>query len=540
MSAVLKFILLQTSRGILSLTRVKSGRRAVFGVPQNFELPENLRGGRVLSDIPVFAKFVRECILAANLDTKKILFCLEDDNVICKEYQHLPCKSKNLLSFAKLEAEAVLSDNVDDYMIQNYEYGYLNEVTGKLTSALFAVKNKLIVGIRKGFSQCGLSVIKIIPPIGGLLYAAKTGVDSKGQTVAVLDLGFEKTRLLVLHDGFPIFQRTFEGVYEDIIEIVRKNQSVSFRDAVGLVGSNGVYGENVPDSSSEAAKQIAMLLDASASEAVRNIRMVISSERLELNQIILCGAMSTLPNFSEFWNQLGLDVSLKNIDLCAATGRLPEISPKARGIGLRPSAFFTFSGLLAAKKADDIDFLNAAKAKSGTRAANVAVLAFITLLALGVMALEPLLYSIKTNEIQQDNAVLSDTAHNEVKGLLQKQSDLSSQLAGEKSDRAVLPYAKSKTEETAKQLFDQVAAKARSIDSFTIDNTAGSVSLTFTVANYSDYLSIKHDIEANRYFTISIPFSIALQSNGAYSCSTVLSVTEFTPWNSDSKGGDGK
>ncbi len=536
MTASLKLILLQMTQSVLSLTDVKSGRRAVFGSPQYFELPESMRDGRAYSDIPFFAKFVRECILTAQLGTKKILFCLEDDNLVNKEYQHLPCKPRNLLSFAKLEAEAVLSDSVDGYLVQNYEYGHPNEVTGKLTSSLFAAKSKLITGIKRGFSQYGLHVVKIVPPIGGLLYAAKTAVESKGQTVAVLDSGFEKTRLLVLHDGFPIFARTFESIYEDIIEIVQKDKSVSFRDAVGLVNIRGVYGEASPNPDSAAATQVAALLDASANEAIRNIRMVISSERLELNRIVLCGAMSVLPNFNEFWNQLGLDIPLEKIDACAAAGGLPEISTKAHTAGLSPAAFFSAYGILAAKKADDLDFLNAVKAKSSSRAANIAVLALITLLAFGVMALEPILYTMKVAQNQLDSLALTAAEATGIKDLLQKQSDLTTRLAGAKNDLTLLPFGKSKTEEITKQLSDQIAAKVTSLN-FTVDNGQGSVTLTFNVASYDDYLAVKHTIETNGYFTISIPFSTSSQSDGAYSCSVVLNVKDFTPLDSGKDGG---
>lgn len=537
MAADLKMILLQVTRSVLSLTGVKSGRRAGFGLPQNFELPESMRDGRAYSDLPLLAKFVRDCIFTTQLGTKNIIFCLEDDNVICKEYQHLPCRPKNLLSFARLEAEAVLSDSVDDYLIENYEYGHANAVTGKLTSALFAVKSKLVLGIRKSFAQCGLHVIKIVPPIGGLLYAAKTAVDSKNQTVAVLDLGFEKTRLLVLYDGFPIFQRTFESIYEDIIDIIRTDKSVSFRDAAGLVNSWGVYGEATPDPASETAQRVATLLDASANEAVRNIRMVLSSERLELNRIVLCGAMSTLPNFSEFWGQLGLDVSLENIELSTATGNLPEASPEARSAGLRSASFFAASGLFPAKKADDIDFLNSVKAKSGAQAANIAVLAVITLLALGVMMLEPVFYTMKSAQIQIDKLALTAAEATGVKELMQTQSDLTAKLSGAKKDRDMLPYGKSNTEDAVKELENQIAAKAKAVNSVVIDNNVGNVTLTFTTANYNDYLSIKHDIEANGYFTIFIPFNATIQTDGTCTSNVVLHVSNFTPWDSGSKDG---
>ena len=539
-TADLKIILLQTTRSSLSLIPAKSGRRASFGLPRNFELPEGLRMGMAFSDIPMFAKFVRSCVEKAKLGTKKIVFCLEDDNLICKEYQHLPCKSKNLLSFARLEADSVLSDNVDDYLIQNYEYGRQNEVTGKITSSLFVAKSKLILDIKKNFSKYGLRVVKVTPPVSGLLNAAKSAINSKGKTVAVLDLSFEKTRLIVLHDGFPVFQRTFESIYDDIIEILMKNKTVSFDDTVSLINSYGVYGVSSPDLTSEAANQISTLLDTGANEVVRNIRMVLSSERLELSKIILCGAMSSLPNYSEFWNQLGLDIPLETIDLCAAAGKLPKINEKVRKSGFRPASFFTVSGLLTAKKADDIDFLNVMKARSSTRTVNFTVLALVTVSVIGVMALEPLLYSLRLSQNAQDKAALTDVKYTEIAGLLKTQSELTAQLTHVKSDRELLPFGKSKTMNPTKQLFDQVKTKAKSITTFNIDNTVGIVALTFETASYNDYLLIKKEIESNGYFNIQIPFTASLSQGGTYSCSVTLSWKDFVPFVSSSKGGGTK
>lgn len=535
MLADLKIILLQATRNALLLTPMKSGHRVSFGIPQNFELPANMRASEIYSDIPLFARFVRGCVDKANFGTKKVVFCLEDDQVISKEYQHLPCKSKNLLSFAKLEADSVLSDDIDDYIIQNYEYGLKNEVTGKMTSSLFVVKNKLISEITKNFSRCGLHVIKVTPPVSGLLYAAKAAIDSKGKTVAVLDLSFEKTRLLVLHEGFPVFQRTFEPIYDDIIEILMKSKSISYQEAVALISSYGAYGTSSADPSSEAFGQITALLDACANEAVRNIRMVISSERLELNRMVLCGAMSTLPNSSDFWNQLDLDIPLEPIELCAATGNLPQIEAKARRAGYQPAAFFTASGLLPTKKAEDIDFLKTVKIESNQRAAHSTILALITVAALGIMLLEPLLYFMKSSQNTLDKASLAK--YTEVQSLMKSQSDLTAKLAKLKGDRGELPYGKSGTTDVTKQLFEQVAAKVKSLDSFSIDTSSGSIALIFKTASYTDYLSVKESIESNAYFTVSIPFSVTLDESGICTCSVTLKWKDFVPFGAGKDGG---
>ena len=524
-------ILLQTTRRALYLTWVKYTGKPVFGLPQCFELPESMRDGKTGDDLSAFAKYVRECANSANMGTNRIVFCLEDDSIVSKEYQHLPCKKKDLLSLAGLEAETVLQDGVDSYMIQNYEYNRANPLTGKLTSSLFAVKTKLLGDIRKAFSKYGLHVMKIVPPISGLLHAGKSIPAERDQTIALLDFDYAKTRLVLFQNGMPVFQRTFETVFDDIVEIIMRNRSVSFADTVRSVTAYGFTVEN----DEAAARHVSDLLDASVSEAVRNIRMVLSSERLELNRLILCGGLSVVPKFDEFCARLELDIPIENI--ASLSVPLPAVNAAAKRAGFQPAAFFTAAGILAAKKAEDIDFLLLVKSISGTRAANVAVLAAVTLLAVGVMALEPMIYLSALKQQAQDKSSLSDPKYTEVKALLREQSELEQQLSKLKSDQKLLPSGKSNAKEITDRLIGQITAKAKSVENCELDNMTGTVSLTFTTASYSDYLTVKRQVESNGYFAIAVPFRAEVGSDGLCTCSVSLSVKGFTPLKSGSKDG---
>ncbi|MBW7571553.1 type IV pilus biogenesis protein PilM [Caproiciproducens faecalis] len=524
-------ILLQTTRSALYLTWVKYTRKPVFGLPQCFELPESMRDGKECNDLPAFARYVQECAKSVKMGTNKIIYCLEDDHIISKEYQHLPCKKKDLLKLAELEAETVLQDGVDEYMIQNYEYNRVNPMTGKLTSSLFAVKTKLLGEIRKNFSKYGLHVIKIVPPISGLLHAGKKIPAERNQTIALLDFDYTKTRLVLFQNGMPVFQRTFETVFDDIVEIIMRNRSVSFADAVRSVTAYGFTVEN----DETAAQQISDLLDACVSEAIRNIRMVLSSERLELNRLILCGGLSIVPKFDEFCAKLELDIPIENVASCSVPQ--PALNAAAKRAGFQPSAFYSEAGLLSAKKSEDIDFLLLVKAISSTHAANVAVLVLITLLAVGVMALEPIVYLSALKQQAQDNSSLNGSKYEAVKDLLQEQSELEQRLSKLKNDQKLLPSGKSNAKEMTGQLISQITAKAKSVDSCDLDNMTGTVALTFTTANYNGYLTIKNQVESNGYFSIAVPFRVDIGTDGGCTCSVSLKVKDFTPSVSGGKEG---
>ncbi len=533
----MKLILLQVTRSALFLTPVRSGHTVAFGTPRVFELPEVFRKSGTFSDLPRFAKFVKDCIRKESLRTNKILFCLEDSSLIVKEYQHLPCKKRSLLSFAKLEAESVLPDGVDEYIIQNYEYGNKNEVTGKMTGSLYAVKDALISGIMKAFPCFGLHVVKIMPPVGGLLCAAKSGVNSKDSTVAVLELGFKKTHLLVFHNGCPIIQRSFESIFDDLIDLQMETKSVSYKEAFGLISTRGVYGTDSPDLTEETNRRIATLLDVGANEIIRNIRMALSRERLELNKLVLCGTMTMIPHLIEFWEKLDLDVPLETANRGAA-GKLPRMEADAKRAGYQPAAFFAACGMLSARKSDDIDFLNYKRAQKSRHAANALLLVLVTLVTVSVMLLEPLLYYEKSIAYKGDEEPLKNYA--EIQSLLKSQSDLSAAFSKAKADQDKLPSGKSNAREITKQLFLQIAAKAQSMESFEIDNTTGAVTVQFKVSAYSNYVAIKQSIESDKYFTVFPPISVAREDGGAYSCSLVLKPNGFVPYISGNKDGGAK
>ncbi len=529
----MKIILLQVTRNALYLTPVKSGRRPTFGNPRNFELPEALKTDGAFFHTTQFAKFVRDCVDSAKFRTRNIMVCLEDANLISKEYPHLPVKGKNLNQFARLEAESVISDNISDYLIQNYEYGLINPATGKLTSSLFAVKSSLINSISRSFSKYGLHVLKISPPVIGLLHSAQSFINSTEKTVAVLDFSLSKTNLLVLRNGFPIFQRSFEAIYDDVLEILMKSRSLSYEDAVARISHNGL----ISSGEGEEAEQVEALVDASASEVIRNIRMVISRERLELHKIIFCGAMSALPNFIAFWNQLGLDIPLETVENDIPTASLPIVDESARKAGYSAGAFFATAGLVNRSNFASIDFLKEIRTEDFSTKVNITVIAVVSLAAMFVMMLEPLLYFQKVAQNAKSSKDIKK--YTDIQTLLNTQKDLNGRLSAFSSERDKLPYGKSKTYPAAEQVFNQIASKASSLEAFDIDNTSGTISVSFKVQSYDSFLEIKRALKSNAYFTIAVPFKVTLNNDNTYSCETALGWKDYVKFVDSKSGKDG-
>lgn len=524
----MKLIVLQTTVRALYLTKVTTGRNPIFDAPKCFELPKELQNGKIYYAIPSFAKFVRSCMNSLNKNEgNRIVFCLEDDNVISKEYQHLPCKTKELLKLASLEAETVLHGNINDYTIENYEYNYPNPVTGKLKSSLFAVNSKLILDLKTEFNKCGLYIIKIVPPISGLLYAAKNFLDTKNQIIGVLDVSYEKTRIVLLENGFPIFQRTFEPVFDEIIEILMAEHSLSYRDAVKLIFEHGFFGNDSCTPKTSAEHQIVSLIDAALSEAVRNIRMVLSSERLEPDKLIVCGILESIPNFEEFLENLELDFPFDTIESC--TNHFPNISKDAKTSKFYPSRFFTLFGLLSVKESEEIDFLNSIKSKSHIKTSNFVVLALVTIFTICFMTLLPNRYKSMLKQQEEDKAELRNPKYSEIISLLDKNNKLDNELLKIENNKELLTTHKSTTNTAIDELLSEVVSKVKSVENCEYDSKSGKITIAFLTSDYNDYLTLKKSIEANDCFDISVPFRAEKSENNGYICNVTLTIKGFKP-----------
>lgn len=537
-------VLLQLTGRSLKLTRVKTaGKLMYFEAPDVFDLPDALLGGRALENIPNLAAFVCNRIQNTPYAGKPFLFCLDDEHVVTKEYKHPEAKQADLMKLARLEAETVVKEDVDGYVVLTDGYRRLDAATGKLKSVLYAVPSSLVLSIYQEFKKRGVRIERIMPSISGLLYACKKSLGLfpqswpyVGKTVAVVDAGREKLRLLIYASGTPIFQREFDSVYEDILEILHSGASVTYEEAANemkhggflLTAGQGRFGEEVSQS-------IGRLLDTAVGEVVRSMRVVLSSERLELNQIIFCGAVSAHPDFEDYVARLSLGVPCETVEkLCSPQVLGIALENQTVVAGFHPGDFFTLKGLVTAQKEDSIDFLIEENTRRGNRQVNFLILLIITVAAVIAMALEPLVYQGDLLRQKRDQATLANPQFKTLQTQTAQVSQKKEKLKQLEADRAALPNGKSKSAEILAQVQKQIGPKVTSITGCSIDNDEGSVALTFTVKNVDDLQGVKKSIADAKYFTPSYTLSATKDTNtGNYNCTLALAVNSFQPYVSE-------
>lgn len=540
-----KAVFLQITERILKLTPVKrNGKQNIFGAPFIFELPENLTGGKAFTNIHGLSVFTANCIRGSELEKRPFIFCLDNDFVVTKEYRHLPAREADLKKLAKLEAETVLQNGADDYVIATQEYHHTDTASHQLKSILFAVPNSLVVHIKQEFRQAGMKVVRIMPAIGGLMSSCKNvlGLVPKSQTyhdktIAVIDAGYENLRVILFSGGEPIFQKNFNAVWDDIWEALHREGSMSYEEAQREMLRSGflLTGGSASFDSSVTAT-VNTLLETAAAELIRNVRVVLSSERLEPDKIIFCGAVASHPDFSQFIENLSLEIPFENVETaCASFQGMVGLESQASVSGCHLGDFFSLNGLLAKQDADTIDFMAEENEKRGNLRLSIAIMAVLTLLSAGIMAIEPVANQMAVNQQKIDQTFLSLPQVTEIKKMQVQQTGLQSEINALENEKDMLPWQKSRMEEIVSKLETQLVPQVDRITSCQINGTTGVVTLNFTTTTFDKFNKARKSVTDAGYFTVLIPFAIAKNAgaqNGTsetYQCSVTLKVKNFKP-----------
>lgn len=530
----MKAVFLQPIGSILKLTPVRTGKLNLFGAPVTFDLPEDLRDGRAFENIPGLALYAAKCIKNTEFKGWKVLFCLEDGPLVTKEFRHLPARRADLLKLAALEAKTVLKDDAEHYSVLLDEYGGPAEGEGpRLRSVLYAAPAALIRSIRQEFRSAGLKVARIVPTAAGLTSACRTALGIRpenpqfaGRAVAVVDAGFEKLRLVLLRDGYPIARKEFDSVCPDLLSILHRDGGVAPGECPrelmrpGFLLTAGL--DRLGPAASESA---ARLLETAADEAVRNARVVLSSERLDLDRVLFCGALTSHPDFRTYIESLSLEIPF---DLAENLLSGPDFTPDADAAlnGCGAGDFLTLDGLLQDQNHND--FLYEENQRRGGMRISAAVVILTTAGALAAMSILPLLYSSALRQVDADRALLSSPAIVQIKELLDRQSALTGQISDLEADRKTLPAGLSDSAGIVGEVREEVLPNVVSIESCQIDNSVGSVSLGFTAADLDRFNAVRKSVAEAGYFTVLIPFSATRDADtGAYRCSTTLQVRDF-------------
>ena len=564
---------LQITRGLLILTpaeydkpeggfAVKNKRSNVpttFNVPQIFELNDSLKD-HPYEKAEELAAFVKRCAESVSMELGDVFICIEDEDVlITKEYKHAPAKEKLLPTFARVEAENVLHQEVEKYTILNFEYGQQygkNNKSDEISASLFAMNTAMLTDIRAAFNNEGIRVAKIVPPIAGMLYTCKADVNSATRAIAVISMDFAATRLVVLHNGAPVFQQSFSSVLEDIAEMFSLEFGMSKMGAIDLIRQEGLGVCNKCKSAST-RKQTMTMLDNAAGEILRNLRMVISTKRLDIDEIVLVDALAKLPNISNYCRQVGLTAPQESITRIFSGGTQPPVAAaSANEKGYDTTSFITLNGVLTMPPAEanllmgETNILTAMTKENSSKlgkfiTAGVGVAAAIWMIAVlgwwGALAMRE----------STDKSQLADPKYTSAKTLIEEEEFWTKEKDSKVKNVELLPSTALKSADVVTHFFAEVRDKVSACEAFTYDAKKYTISteIELNSDNMGSFVKFKDQINEEEYFKLGDAFNMSTVKNTKQGgtnpversrITITLNVSEKTIADAEEKASEGK
>ena len=543
----MKYAILQIARSFICLTPVTTEKlkaskpknkkgifgatndAARFGATRLFELPDQLYGSP-LAKPKEFTEFLIDCSQKMNLELKELIFCPEGDELISKEYQHMPTKKKYLNSFAVLETEPMVSDDVSNYSIISCEYGEeygKAEDSGMLNAVLYAMKNTYISDFKAALLESGVKLTRITPPTIALINAAKNENLAFDKTVAFISADYVGIRVVVVNHNVPIYSQYLSSPVADIAEMYARDKRISIIEAINAIKSGGIGSSK--NCFPKTTEQIDETLDNAISEVARSLRMVLLSQRLELDQVYISDAFATIPKLLDYSKEFNLTehISLINDLYTNTSGNVPLLESNAEDVGFSNTSFYLFNSMMTYCTGMDDNMLYGI---GTTSKRNINIGKYICYAAsAAIIVYMGIFFSLNLSmnlTAKHDQETLNDVRFNKVKEYIDQELKLSADIANAERDLDLLPNS-SHMYLILDRLTDMITSNGGTANSYSISTTKNIIDITFTVSSYNQFTNLVQVFNDCEEFELLVEMSASPnRDDGSYSCKISLSVNE--------------
>lgn len=509
-----------------------SGKTSCINKMRQFDLPDDLENGGFTKNTAVSADFIASCIERGKLSKEKALLFLGESFVMHKEYTHESTKPANLLSLACLEADAILPENQGTFIIENEWYGPRKNKAGLQISAIFAINEETVSDLTKLLKEKGIKVIGVFPAaiahtdlvkkligssIGGTVFADKT--------VAAIYFSDHETRISIFHNGELIHQRADEQLMEEFFRNVAAAYNISVNEAFDLCLKNGFQ----PDSgvNREYKDAYDQMQDAGAamlSKMARFINILLTSEDLKLDHIIISGAPAAIPGFPGLISEC-FDVRCSTID-----DFREELSGDVRLGGELKDRYNLFHRLALLKGIDykkykELNFLSKGIKRKKERQKTILVCLFIFIAMVIIMSILPVSYFIANKDYDRNIAMLESPEYMEMQKLLEEQRSVMIQVAAVNEERENLPFGDSHLGQSLEILKKELLA-GTSIISMSFDETAKTINAVVSTSDLDSFLTAKNRVNSMEEFDVLPSFAFS-KKEGLWNCEISIKLSGY-------------
>ena len=530
----MKYVIVQVSKFYVCITPAETGKQFVssgndrnskkpdyevtFKEPLVVFLPDNLRG-QAWNFPRELAETVRMAMRNAKIEIKDVILCAECDQLISQEYQHTPAKDKYLRIFAENEAKGLVGDDISNYTLINCEYGSgyqkAEDSNAQLSANVYVMPKPFVEELKTAFREQSLNLYKLIPPTVSMVKMAQTGIYSFDKSVALISLDFCSARLLVMQKGVPIYAHSFPLPLGDIANIFANDQNCTLEEAFEVIRK---YGVGISDkcNSVQAGREMRQTFENFSNEIVRNLRMVLLSCRIELDQIYASDFAAYIPGVLKHLRTISVQADEINLisDAFTSLTNVPIISKEADEAGYKTACFYTYSYLVNSGAQSEYNLAVISGSKSvDLGAVNMGIINMVAMgvvvVAVGVMAFIGMKsYGLEVRA-QNDQSKLNDVKYDEIKGLLAKQIDLHDKMDHADEDREALPQPNAYVENILYEVFEQLTHQDTVVEvkSYEVNSDDNTIKTVFYVEELQDYVKLQNEIKEKGFFDIEVQIS---------------------------------
>ncbi|MCM2276758.1 MAG: pilus assembly protein PilM [Oligoflexia bacterium] len=240
----------------------KSWKLLHFGIVQ---LPEDVIVNReIVNDIAV-VESIKTLISQIKLKSKAVCTALSGTSLIIKRMTVEVANPRDLQDQVFWEAEQYLPFDVTEVVM---DFQTLKKpVDGKTDVLLVAVKRAVLESYMASVEDAGLSPKVVDVDFFALQNVLEANYPSNpAEAVAIVDIGAAATKMVVVHDGIPVFTKDTALGGRNLTAEIQRNLNLSYADAETLkVGGSGPLPQEVSDlmqiSSENFATEIKRSLD---------------------------------------------------------------------------------------------------------------------------------------------------------------------------------------------------------------------------------------------------------------------------------------
>lgn len=524
----MKFIVAYLTNHFITLTYAETGKKALSAKANKFTkndvsvtfdetkiipLPEDLYNKAI--DYPEeIAELIKNSLIANQIQVKDIILLAEGKDFIKQEYKYTKAKPSHLAAFAELELQSVVNDSTENYNFINYEYGTAygqEDQTTDLNASLYAVKKIKAAEFKAAFEIQGLKLYKLIPPEIPLINATDNTIVSYDKVVALFSVDAGAIRVCIAENGAVIYCNSFSNSpVSEIACIIASDKNISLEEAIKIILDEG-FGIAEECNYQQNTEKINSILDDFSSDFLRNLRMVLLSRRLDLDQIYLSDAFSNIPNIKKYLRQIGFSCNINNIkDSFLTSTNIGIMNENAASEGYQASNYFLYTYILNSGKHYNNNLLYSHNVKGGIDFSLGFVASIIFALATVSLILFVVFSNISLNiQAKNDKTELESEKYAEIITLSKQEDELNTAIDNIAKNKKLIPKNYETTENILNESFSMFTNNplVNVVNSYSVIQDDNTITLNFVTDSFEDYVTLYDQVAKNEFFEITKPFN---------------------------------